>query len=56
MAKQNLNYLSPFLVNKQKEGAEKALIKITAALVPELQSFFSPIIGPSEPQQTLRRS
>jgi hypothetical protein len=44
MAKQNLNPFSPFLVNKQKEGAEKALIKLTAALFPEWLHSFSPLL------------
>jgi len=42
MAKQNLNPFSLFLVNWQQEGAEKALIKMTAALsLEELHLFFS---------------
>jgi hypothetical protein len=53
---QNQNYLFPFLVTKQLEGAEKALIKITAALLVELHSFFSPIVWCLEPQQTLPQS
>jgi len=42
MAKQNPNPFSPFLVKLQKEGAEKALIKLNAALFAEwLPSLFS---------------
>jgi hypothetical protein len=40
MTRQNQNSISPFLVIKQQEGAEKALIKLNAALFPEeLHSF-----------------
>jgi len=39
MAKQNINPISPFLVIRQLEGAEKALIKLTAALFPEELHF-----------------
>jgi hypothetical protein len=42
MRQQNQKPISPFLVIGQQEGAEKALIKLTAALFPEVQhSFFS---------------
>jgi hypothetical protein len=42
MSKQNQKSISPFLVIKQTEGAEKALIKLNAALFPEmLHSLFS---------------
>jgi len=54
MTKQNQNPISPFLVSKAVEGAEKALIKLTAALLlEELHSFFSFSLIASEPQQTL---
>jgi hypothetical protein len=45
MKQPNQNQISPFLVisNLAKlDGAEKALVKITAALLVELHSFFSP--------------
>ena len=40
MAEHNKNSISPFLVNRQKEGAEKALFKVIAALFPERLHFF----------------
>jgi hypothetical protein len=42
MTTPNQNSFSPFLVIRQTEGAEKALIKITAALFPEEVHSFSP--------------
>jgi hypothetical protein len=59
MKQPNQNQISPFLVisNLAKlDGAEKALVKIIAALFPELHSFFSPIVWCLEPQQTLPQS
>jgi hypothetical protein len=44
MAKQNNNYLSPFLVSsnfRETEGAEKALIKMIAAVLQEGCILFS---------------
>jgi hypothetical protein len=44
MTKQNQKSISPFLVNKQTEGAEKALIKVTTVLSLEKLHSFSPLV------------
>jgi len=42
MTKQNQNSISPFLVSNASKGAEKALIKMTAALLLKVASFVFP--------------